>query len=280
MRCPQCNSELRRDTHDPKYGMCDNCKKAFTWEPANEPIQQPQYDQQTQYNQQQTYQQPPYGQYQLPPKKKHGCLIAVLVCVGLLVGIVILIALFSSGNKQQDSTIPETITETEPVPTEPTTEPEAETPEAEAPEVAAPDNVEPEKEAPDESSNDGVIDLEIPDLFHVKYLRHEVSKDFEDKPVIIVYFEYTNLAPDATNFMFSVGDKSFQSGIELDIAIMTESPEEYHNSILDVQTGATLNVAIVRSLRDTTSPVTMEIYDLLDFFGDEDRTDSMELTIQ
>ena len=129
------------------------------------------------------------------------------------------------------------------------------------------------EEAP---TDDGIIDFST-DEFNAKYVKHEVSTDYEDKPALIIYYEYTNLGDDTSNFMFNVSEKLFQNGIQLETAILMDSPDEYCNSMLDIQKGATIAVASAYSLRDNDNPVTLEISELISF---SDEKDTQEISIK
>lgn len=92
--CQQCGYQNRDDAY-----VCGGCGQPFSQSHA-QPHQQPNYQQyqnsqQPPYQQQQ-YQQPQPQQPAFPPKRKrmHGCLIAFLVVLGLLVSIVVLALVF------------------------------------------------------------------------------------------------------------------------------------------------------------------------------------------
>lgn len=38
MKCPRCGNELRRSKKDPNYGLCDNCRKKYTWREENKSV--------------------------------------------------------------------------------------------------------------------------------------------------------------------------------------------------------------------------------------------------
>lgn len=133
------------------------------------------------------------------------------------------------------------------------------------------------EEAPNEEpADDGVIDFTT-EKFNLKYVKHEIGSDYEETPALIIYYEYTNLADEASNFMMNVSDKLFQNGIQLESAMLMDSPDEYGNSMLDVQKGSTITVATAHTLQDTDNPVTLEISELMSF---NDEKDTQEISLK
>jgi len=138
------------------------------------------------------------------------------------------------------------------------------------------EQVEESTEDVDEAEDDGIIDFTT-DAFHLKYLSHELGEDYEGNSTIVIFYEYTNLEEDAANFMFATNTKLFQNGIQLETAIAYETPDEYNNSMLDVQQGATLTVVTIHSLHDIENPITLEVSELISF---NDEKDTQEIILQ
>jgi hypothetical protein len=99
----------------------------------------------------------------------------------------------------------------------------------------------------------------------VKYVKHKIVKDYEDKPALAVFCLYTNNSDKAANYMFSIQTKCFQKGIELDSAIVIDDIPEINNAMRDVKPGYTLAVCSLYSLADTKSDVEFNISKLLSF---------------
>ena len=161
----------------------------------------------------------------------------------------------SSGSPKDDSTKAETQKETEVI-TESQTQSETQAP---------------------EPKDDGIIDLTI-EKGSLKYVKHELTEDYEGTPAICIYFDYTNLSDDAQMCMTSFSVKPFQNGIECELAILSNGPEEDGNSVKEVKKGVTLPVCYSFKLQDTTSDIELEVSDLFDFSGGD--PDTQILTLQ
>lgn len=100
--------------------------------------------------------------------------------------------------------------------------------------------------------------------FGVKIVGASFSSDYQDEPVIVIEFEFTNNSDEAANFMFSLNVQAFQSGIELDSTVI--GVDEIDSSLLmaDIKPGVTLKLKDGFKLRDT-SDVTVEVSELFSF---------------
>lgn len=99
--------------------------------------------------------------------------------------------------------------------------------------------------------------------YDLKVVDWEISADYDNKPALVVYYEYTNKKDTPTAFMWEFTDKVYQNGIELsDTAFGVE--EENNNQSKEVQKGATATVSIAYILQDTENPVdvTVEEYNV------------------
>lgn len=93
------------------------------------------------------------------------------------------------------------------------------------------------------------------------YTGHEVGSDYEGKPVLIVYFDYTNKKDEASYSQLTFYPQVFQNGVECSIGILMDENEAVTNSTKEIQKDVTLNIAQVYELQDNTNPVTLKVTD-------------------
>lgn len=94
------------------------------------------------------------------------------------------------------------------------------------------------------------------------YTKHEMTTDFEGKPAIRIYFDYTNKKDKTSIAQYTFSPKVFQNGVECDMGISMETNEGQSNAIKELQKDTTLNVAYIFVLQDSTSPVTLKVEDI------------------
>lgn len=134
-------------------------------------------------------------------------------------------------------------------------------------------SVKPKEEVP---ADDGKIDFEG-DSGKLVYTKHEIIKDYEDKPAIVIYFDYTNLSDKSSTSMFSFSITPFQNGVECENAIITSGIKEIDNNMKEVKKDVTLPVAFAFVLEDNKGDVELEVSDL---FSLDDTTDTQTLKIK
>lgn len=100
--------------------------------------------------------------------------------------------------------------------------------------------------------------------YHVVIVSIELSKDYDDNPAVIVNYLFTNNSEETDSFMMAVSDTVFQGGIELEAGMLVDG-HDAGAALLDIKPGATLEVAMAYVLRDTTSPIEIELSELFDF---------------
>lgn len=128
-----------------------------------------------------------------------------------------------------------------------------------------------EAEAPKESEEDadedavttGAVDKISIDNAEgtLTYTSHEVTTDYEGKPALIVYFDYTNKKDEASYSQMTFYPQVFQNGVECTIGIIMDENEAISNSTKQIQKDVTLNIAHVYELQDNTNPVTLKVTD-------------------
>lgn len=92
----------------------------------------------------------------------------------------------------------------------------------------------------------------------LKYLKHEVITDSNDREVVVVYFDFTNNSKDNEAFIYDYNVTCFQNGKELDYPLASFDVDEYNNAARELQTGANITVARIYILEDK-SDVDLEV---------------------
>lgn len=92
----------------------------------------------------------------------------------------------------------------------------------------------------------------------LKYLKHEIITDSNNREVVVVYFEFTNNSKDNEAFVYNYNVTCFQNGKELDYPLASFDVDEYNNAARELQTGANITVARIYILEDK-SDVNLEV---------------------
>ncbi|MFV0399542.1 MAG: DUF5067 domain-containing protein [Oscillospiraceae bacterium] len=114
--------------------------------------------------------------------------------------------------------------------------------------------------------------------YHVAITGAAMGTDYEGKDVLIVTYEWTNNSEETTSFIFSFTHQAFQNGIECESAIGVDGVESA-DSMKDIRPGATLEVKEAYVLGDTTSPVEVEVTELMSFTDSGMVTKTFDLPI-
>ncbi len=96
-------------------------------------------------------------------------------------------------------------------------------------------------------------------------LDKKTAKDSEDKDILILIFEWTNLTNTNTYFTLDINVKCFQDGVALNDTFVWDDDIPFGNAITEVKPGGTLEVAVAFELANTTSPVEIEVYPMFNF---------------
>lgn len=92
----------------------------------------------------------------------------------------------------------------------------------------------------------------------LKYLKHEVITDSNDREVVVVYFDFANNSKDNEAFIYNYNVTCFQNGKELDYPLASFDVDEYNNAARELQTGANITVARIYILEDK-SDIDLEV---------------------
>lgn len=109
----------------------------------------------------------------------------------------------------------------------------------------------------------------------LKYLKHEVITDSNDREVLVVYFDFANNSEDNTAFAYNYDVTCFQNGKELDYPLASFDVDEYNNAARELQTSANITVARIYILEDK-SDVDLEVTPL----GDDKKLMKLTLELQ
>lgn len=88
------------------------------------------------------------------------------------------------------------------------------------------------------------------------------GKDYEDKDVLIIKYDFTNNSDEATSFTFACQDTVFQDGIECDSTVIGCDDIDSQEQLNDIQPGKTYTVTVGYHISDTSKPVDVVVTDL------------------
>ena len=88
---------------------------------------------------------------------------------------------------------------------------------------------------------------------NITIISHSLSKDYDDKDVLVIEYAYTNIEDDATSFSFACQDSVFQNGIECSSTIFGCDEVDAQQQLNDVQPGVTYNLKVGYLLQDMTN---------------------------
>lgn len=179
-----------------------------------------------------------------------GKILSALLAAALLVG-----CLTACGDSGAPSASKEASTSSAAA-AEGASEPEASEPEASSEVEAEPSEAEPESQAAKDSGSLGDFEVAILDA--------RLGKDYNDQPALIVKYSFTNNADENKMFMASVSDKAFQGGVQLEAAIIIgDDSYSAEDSMKEIQPGAAIELEQAYLLSDETSPVDIEVSELI-----------------
>ena len=95
-----------------------------------------------------------------------------------------------------------------------------------------------------------------------------IAKDYENDPVVIVKYIFTNVSDDdSASFSLSFDDEVYQNGVGLNKAYVLKDSAKYNadNQTKAIKKGATLEVEVAYELNDTTTDIEVEVKELFSF---------------
>ena len=104
--------------------------------------------------------------------------------------------------------------------------------------------------------------------YDVSIVSHRVTKNYDDSPVIIVKYAFTNNSDEAASFDWTIEDRLYQNGVELTETIIVDDNYNAELSYSEIKPGVTLELEKAYSMRDTASQITVELSKLISFTDD------------
>ncbi|MDY5991536.1 MAG: DUF5067 domain-containing protein, partial [Oscillospiraceae bacterium] len=114
--------------------------------------------------------------------------------------------------------------------------------------------------------------------FVVKLGETKVIEDYEGKPALLVNYSFTNNSDKKQSFMVAIKDAAFQDGIGLNDAITMGKEYDSELQMKEIMPGKTLNVQAAYVLDDTTTPVEIQISELISF--DDELIDTFTVNLK
>lgn len=124
--------------------------------------------------------------------------------------------------------------------------------------------------------SDDIIDVDCGKC-HVKYVKHEVVENKSGDKCIAIWYEFTNNSDENKAFIYTIGDKCFQDGVELESSIFHVN-DDSKTADVEIKPGKTVTVCRGYVLRDETNEIELEISEWITLKDDPD--DKMILSIE
>lgn len=130
------------------------------------------------------------------------------------------------------------------------------------------DNYSYSQSAEESSQNDSVQAVEGNTLgdYECKVKSASLTTDWEGKDAVIITYEFTNNSSEPMSFDVALEANAYQDGVGLETAI-TDDDADYFD--VEIKSGVTKDVKKVYVLRDTTTPVEVEISELFSLSDDK-----------
>lgn len=110
----------------------------------------------------------------------------------------------------------------------------------------------------DSSGNLGDYTITIYDDF-------EIMDYYDGSHIIVITYDFTNHSDENQTFLTAISDKAFQNGIQIERAFLVDliDAHKFKGASAEIQPGATITIKEAYILRDTTSPVSIEVKEFL-----------------
>lgn len=94
-----------------------------------------------------------------------------------------------------------------------------------------------------------------------------LSKDYDGTPIAIVTYSYTNNDSEAHSFSWTFEDHAYQNGVEAEKTYFPSDDdyEKNNNQSKEIKSGVTIDVMVAYKLNDTSTPVEVEVGQLISF---------------
>lgn len=101
--------------------------------------------------------------------------------------------------------------------------------------------------------------------YSVKIVNSSIGKNYNDKPILVVEYAFTNNSDDSVSFSTAIDDKAFQNDIECSSLTVVSDDVDAQQSLNDVRPGKTYNLKVGYLLQDTKTAVEIECKELFNF---------------
>lgn len=112
--------------------------------------------------------------------------------------------------------------------------------------------------------------------YNVTVKSAKIVKDWEGKDTVKITYEFTNNASDSASFDIALSDNLYQNGIGLESTLLSDNDDVDLGFDVKIKPGTTKEVSKVYILRDTKTPIDVEIEEWISF-SDEKLTYTVEL---
>lgn len=94
-----------------------------------------------------------------------------------------------------------------------------------------------------------------------------LAEDYEGTPIVIVKYSFTNNSDEPTSFWVALKATVYQNDIGLNECILVDDSANYSsdNQMKEIKKGATLDIEVAYELNDTTTPIEVEVEELISF---------------
>lgn len=104
--------------------------------------------------------------------------------------------------------------------------------------------------------------------YTIKIKEAVLTTDYQGKSAVVIKYDFTNNSNDTASYLMNTQAKVFQGGVELESAVLNVDDENntlVNNSLKEIKTGVTLEVGESYLLNDTTTPLEVEVQELITF---------------
>ncbi len=103
--------------------------------------------------------------------------------------------------------------------------------------------------------------------YSIEIMSCRLAEDYEGDPVVIVKYNFTNNADNATSFYIAFEDSVYQNGVGLNEAYVLDDSANYNadNRTKDIKKGSSLEVEVAYELNDTETDIEVEVKELISF---------------
>lgn len=101
--------------------------------------------------------------------------------------------------------------------------------------------------------------------YGVRITGHRLAKDYENKDVLILQYDFTNNGTETACAGWDIYIKAFQDGIQIDTAFLMDDDYLGDNANKEIKPGVTISCEAAFTLANLLSPVEIEVTELISF---------------